>query len=326
MRVLEVADRPGWAIDRLSKPIAEKYDNVDMSYFNVSPERYLASGYSDWKTSTGFTQELGEQYDVIHFHRIKACLFDLKKMKAKKIITIHTERHADWEDPRLKEFDLVIAPTKHAAEHCLKTFPELEGKVKHIPHGIDLERYSPMGIEPAEKEIGYVGRVVKWKRWEKLQKATHTVGLVLNGCGYIEDGEEFNQHNFLEGQDFKFSNFLPEKIMRTFYGKMNLFVCLSTPNIEAGPLPILEAMACGIPVISTRVGWAVDYCEHNKNIIFIDEDTAENTKKLSEELLRVYKDEELRKELSKNGLELIKNFSLDRYCENLMQEYDKLVK
>jgi len=102
---------------------------------------------------------------------------------------------------------------------------------------------------------------------------------------------------------------------------MNLFVCLSTPNIEAGPLPILEAMACGIPVISTRVGWAVDYCEDGKNIVFIDEKEASNIKLLADKIKSVYGNTELLKTLKTNGLTLIKNFGLNTYCDNLMKEY-----
>ena len=45
-RILQIADRPGWAIDRLSKPVAEIYDNVDIMYFNIGKGGFLDTGYS----------------------------------------------------------------------------------------------------------------------------------------------------------------------------------------------------------------------------------------------------------------------------------------
>lgn len=324
MKILQVADRPGWAIDRLSKPLSELYPEVDMSYFSVSAHRYLDSGYSDWKTSTQFTQELAEQYDVIHFHRVKACLFDFNKMRAKKVITVHTERHEDWEDKRLMDFDLIIAPTKHAMEHCLKVIPELKDKIVHIPHGIDTKKYIHIPErKPQKGEIGYVGRVVKWKRFSSAQKGANLTGLKLIACGYIESGKDYNIYNLREDVDFEYHPFLNEPLMTEFYHRMNLFLSLSISHVEAGPLPTLEAMACGVPVISTKVGWAKDYCTHNKNIVFIEQDVAEDPIRLSKIIKEVYEDETYKEQISQGALELIKDFSIEKYAEKLMKLYEQ---
>ena len=94
------------------------------------------------------------------------------------------------------------------------------------------------------------------------------------------------------------------------------------PHIEAGPLPVMEAMACGVPVISTKVGWAFDYCEHDKNIVFVSEEEAQDAVKLSKIIKGVYDDESYRSRLRENALDLIKNFSIEKYCENLMNAYE----
>ena len=50
------------------------------------------------------------------------------------------------------------------------------------------------------------------------------------------------------------------------------FDCLVvTSSTEAGPLPLFEAMACGIPVISTRVGWAPRQIDHGETGFLIDD-------------------------------------------------------
>lgn len=321
MKILQVADRPGWAIDRLSKPLSQLYPNVDMSYFSTSAERYLDSGYSEWKTSVHFTQELGELYDVIHFHRVEAAeRFNMGKFK-KKIITVHTERPEDWNDPRLLDFDTVIAPTKYAKEMYEKNF-ELMKNCVHIPHGIDLDKYFP--VEGIKRDgVGFVGRIVPWKRWGHLQKACRANGIKVIGCGYIEKGSLYNEHGLREGEEFEYQIFVPEKIMNSFFNKMRMFACLSKPYIEAGPLPLMEAMAAGVPVFSTKVGWAADYAEHEKNIYFINEQDVENPGKLMEIIKTVYKNDSLLNQIRKGGLELIKNFGIKQYAEKLMEIYEK---
>ena len=84
----------------------------------------------------------------------------------------------------------------------------------------------------------------------------------------------------------------------------------------------MEAMACGVPVISTKVGWAADYAEHGKNIWFVGHDISEI--ELSKVIRKIYDDKELRDKLRNNALELIKNFSLNIYCERMMELYKKI--
>ena len=102
---------------------------------------------------------------------------------------------------------------------------------------------------------------------------------------------------------------------------MEIFICLSEPNIEAGPLPVMEAMACGVPVISTKVGWAVDHCTHGENIWFVDE---EEIKDLPGIIKEVYHNEELREKLKLNASKLIKEFSIEKYTANIMKAYGEI--
>src|SRR5688572_23230950 len=55
------------------------------------------------------------------------------------------------------------------------------------------------------------------------------------------------------------------------------FDCLVISSLsEAGPLSLFEAMACGIPVVSTRVGWAPALVEHEVTGFLVD--TVEETR------------------------------------------------
>jgi glycosyltransferase involved in cell wall biosynthesis len=56
--------------------------------------------------------------------------------------------------------------------------------------------------------------------------------------------------------------------MVPFYQKLDAYICAS--RTEGGPHPILEASACGIPVISTPVGIAPELISDGANGILIE--------------------------------------------------------
>lgn len=74
-----------------------------------------------------------------------------------------------------------------------------------------------------------------------------------------------------------------------FYRAMDLFWV--TSRVEGGPVPLLEAMASGIPCISTPVGAALDLIKDHKNGFIISFDSPDLFVKLS---LQLAQDSELR--------------------------------
>jgi len=56
--------------------------------------------------------------------------------------------------------------------------------------------------------------------------------------------------------------------MPTFYQKLDIYLCASLS--EGFSLSVLEAAACGLPIISTRVGGCVDLIEDGKNGFLVD--------------------------------------------------------
>ena len=319
MKILVVCDRPGWAVDRLCKPIAEAFDNVDLAYFNTGEDRYLDTGYSFKKGNKKYVPEESHDYDIIHFHRLEAASHRLGRLnpRTRKLVSLHTERTAYLDKYDLKAFDGFICPTKYIYNHI----NERGHEVWHVPTGIDLKRYQYQFKKPNDRTVGFVGRVMKHKRYAHIQRAIKEAELRMIGCGYIDDGAEYSKNRDIEeGDDYDFAIFLPEEQMTDLYSRMNLFVCLSEPNIETGPLPVLEAMACGIPVITTKVGWMSDWCKDQKHVWFIEQDRVDELKYT---LKFLYNNKMMRRKLRDNALRLVKDFTIKRYVDNVMEVYKK---
>ncbi|MEK5174123.1 glycosyltransferase [Heyndrickxia sp. FSL W8-0496] len=93
----------------------------------------------------------------------------------------------------------------------------------------------------------------------------------------------------------------------------DIFV-LSSIN-EGLPLSILEAMAMGLPIISTNVGGIGDVVQENGILV-----ESENTKALSNAMMKLAKDKDLRLKMSEASFRLVKQFDISI----IAHEYKKL--
>ena len=96
---------------------------------------------------------------------------------------------------------------------------------------------------------------------------------------------------------------IPHDKMPDYYNEIDIYVCAS--RTEGTPNPVLEAMACGIPVISTDVGIVSEvFGKEQKN--FIIERTKES---LKEKLKYIVNNKQILEQLSNENLEQIQNWS-----------------
>ena len=86
---------------------------------------------------------------------------------------------------------------------------------------------------------------------------------------------------------------------------------------ETNSLATMEAMACGVPVISTPVGFLKDYIRHGYNGYFFPR---RDSYALSKRLSELLGNPQVRKAMSENARRtIVERFSWDRTAEELMQ-------
>lgn len=120
-----------------------------------------------------------------------------------------------------------------------------------IEDGVDLSVFRPRNIERFDNIahrpviIGWVGNS-KWASTIEDFKGVHTI---LNPALRELQAEGMNiTLHFADRQN----GFIPHKSMPKYYSEIDVYIC--TSKIEGTPNPVLEAMACGVPVITTDVG------------------------------------------------------------------------
>ena len=125
-----------------------------------------------------------------------------------------------------------------------------------IPNGVDLAYYASPTRAWSPPRLLFVGRLVYQKGLDLLFKAlgalkSHPWELWLVGDGPQRTRLELLAEKYQITERVRFENWLTDKALLKKYQQANLFVFPS--RHEGMPNAVLEAMACGLPVIATRI-------------------------------------------------------------------------
>lgn len=144
-----------------------------------------------------------------------------------------------------------------------------------------------------------------------LAKRRRNLFVLLTGParGYVKAGLDRigvpYQHHLLD--DYR-------DIVR-FYHALDLYIIAS--RCEGGPKALLEAWACGVPLVSTRVGMCADLMVEGENGILVEQ---EDSHALAEGALRLIEDSRLRDRLIGAGLGKVTEFDWGRISDRYMEE------
>jgi glycosyltransferase involved in cell wall biosynthesis len=217
------------------------------------------------------------------------------------------------------------AVTTNASELARKAKAFVGREIFLIPNGIDTELFKPMERNEALAEmlfttkdtkehkekrvvIGFVGELREKKGLPTLLSGyaqvakTRPASLLI--VGEVREGEDKKAF-----EEFRISNpeypiivtgAVPHKDMPAYYSLMDVLV---HPSLRDGmPNAVLEAMACGVPVVATPVGGVLDVVKDRENgmIVPVNDVTA-----LCQAVETVISDEPLRTKLTQSARQTI---------------------
>ena len=94
-------------------------------------------------------------------------------------------------------------------------------------------------------------------------------------------------------------------------------IYVMSSDYEGLPVSVLEAMACGLPIVTTAAGGTIDIVSDGINGIVVDIGECEQ---LAQAMITVAKDQQLRMQMGKNSRLIAEKFSI----ENCSMEYQTL--
>jgi glycosyltransferase involved in cell wall biosynthesis len=317
-KMLQIVDVPGWAIDRLASAIVEHNPQFEWKRIFLHP-RDLDANKIDMKPVIEAI-EWCDAVDAQYWRVISILLERVPALKNKPImLTHHNEENLlsrDW-----KDIAIHIAKTRYS-EGKLKDAGYKD--VRYIPNSFNPEvfKWNP-NWPPTEPAVGYVGRVVDWKGLKEIARACKELGVKLyvmgkgNDQGYYDSIPEADRDNI----DWSFFEY-PDDRIAEFYQNITCYVCNSSPHREVGPLPLIEAMASGVPVVSTPCGIARDIGIPRENMMIVPFGEYEV---LRDSIREILESVTTGNELRQSGWRTIKNFSdsvmarsyLEAFCDLL---------
>lgn len=213
--------------------------------------------------------------------------------------------------------DIILVLTEKMKEEILKFCHVDKQKIQVLPNGVDLTRFKPQKKKKRNniKKILYVGRLDLRKRVSDLIQAFKKINnkikaeLVIAGEGALRK----NLETLARGYPVRFLGKVPHKNIPCLYQESDLVVVPS--SYEGFPLVILEAMASGIPVLTS------DSCPNFGNSQF----ETGNVDDLAEKMTRFLKNEELTKTQTQQGLNTAQKFSWDSTAQQLFGIYQSLI-
>lgn len=152
-------------------------------------------------------------------------------------------------------------------------------KVRALPQYVDAERFRP--ITPLGERLfsaGYVGRLVEIKGIEALLQALS--GLPENGCRYLLVGDGDLRPKVEQAlrtprlAHTRFSGWIAESELPRILNQLRLLVLPSAG--EGIPNILLEAMACGTPVLVSPAGGIPDLIAHGRTGFMLEDISPES--------------------------------------------------
>lgn len=185
---------------------------------------------------------------------------------------------------RISELDGVVAPSRFFADVMEKRLGLVRGSIEVIPNGMALDGYGPPSEPPTPPVVGYLARLIRGKglgtlveAFIELSRRGRVEGVRLRCAGtmiaedapYLEEQKErLRAAGLLDCAEF-----LPNISREEKIGFLKSLSVLSVPASygEAFGLYLLEAMACGVPVVQPRLAAFTEILEATGGGVLVEE-------------------------------------------------------
>lgn len=347
-KICIVADVPNWAFDSIAKKLkielSNKYD-IRIAYFNRRTESEYFYEFI----------EKNDDCDLIHFLNRRTLLLMgtqtfkekvvlssrdineyIKQKKNKFSTAVYDYMDLDSEGiEKLKKIyndytKMYYTSTKDLFKmyKSIKEFREPDEMIHDIYDEkifvpINIDRFKLDKIEDREIIVGWVGNSVHSGQTEvDLKGFNSIIKPVIQELQ--EEGYNIKGHYADRNDKWRLESEMPH-----YYSEIDICLCASIH--EGTPRPVLEAMSCGVPIISTNVGVVSEAfgCKQAEFIIGNRENGKNDDairKLLKQKIKQLYNNRTLFEELSKENMNSIVEFDGGKTIKKFEEFFDKCLK
>ena len=193
----------------------------------------------------------------------------------------------------------------------LETFKE-NGytNLKYIPNTIELPLYTQFEKEFKTPKILWVRSFseiynpqMAVKVFIKIQRIFPEAKICMVGPKKDDSYEKTVQYSTKNNVEVLFTGKLSKEEWIDLSKDYNVFI--NTTHFDNTPISVIEAMALGLPVVSTNVGGIPYLLNHNSNALLVNDNNIEG---MANQIIRLFNEPNLASSLTENGKELVKDF------------------
>jgi glycosyltransferase involved in cell wall biosynthesis len=297
-----------------------------------------------WKTLNSSAKT---RFDIVHFHEMPfawnndfsmiVCLFLFKANLKTKTVYEHQIAIAGnlnriqvaLQNVLFKSLFNLWSSVLVNSRYMLKDAKTLVGnssKISIIPLGVDLEvinAFPPVDLQrPALLFFGHLTKIkgvdLIVNAFQKVNSNYPNVHLYLIGNGkltqycksFVTESHLSDRAHILEAQS-------QDKLFGYIKGSD---ICVLPSRNDSGPLTVLESMAAGKPVITTRVGFVPEIFVNGRNGLLVEC----NVEQITNAIIYLIENPELQVRMGKTNLKEIEEFSWEKASKKYVQLYKSL--
>ncbi|MCP4267539.1 MAG: glycosyltransferase family 4 protein [Candidatus Brocadiaceae bacterium] len=292
----------------------------------------------------------GVKIDIIHSHRSKenmlALLLSKLLFKKSLVATYHGWGVEYFEKNNgnniglitrinyfiLRHFFTRVVPVSHDIENVfVQKFRFRESRTVVVHNGIDIPKNIDSTNQPTNQStdhifhIGTVGRLMPQKDFVLFIEVAAMISQKMKNIRFsiLGDGP-LKELLVQKAKDLGIEDkveFMPS-LQNPFPYYYSLDIYLNTSLFEGIPLTILEAMACRLPVVASRVGGIPEVINDNENGILVD---SRDPKVYAEKCIYLLNNQYLRNNLGNSANKTIENSFSSRHMAESYLELYKLI-
>ncbi len=215
---------------------------------------------------------------------------------------------------------IIISPSETTRKELLKM--GFKAPIRVVTNGVNTSVFHALPGRSSKKILLHVGRLSYEKKVDVVIDAFKIVAkknrdciLHIVGTGPQEQAYKESAGSLLGKRIFFFGHVEHEKLAQ-YYSKGYVFATGST--IETEGLVLLEAMACGCPVVGVDVRAIPEIVKNNLSGFIVKEG---DSKSMALKILKLLENRPLRNKMSQKAVEIAGNYSLDMAAVKLENTY-----
>jgi glycosyltransferase involved in cell wall biosynthesis len=221
----------------------------------------------------------------------------------------------------------VLSPAEKA--EYLETFKELDGRVEVVKNIIKPIFHNVTRHESPNPSILFISRFIRMKGMFDLLDAVPRVierfplaKFTFIGSGPVAD--EFRVEIERRGLSASVTWRAQVTNLETakFYSSAWVFV-FPTLFPEGMPMVVAEAMAAGVPIVTTRTRFSLSYMTEGKHCLYSE---YSNSSSIAEKIVTLLEDGDLRQRMSHANREFARQFETNVVTREFLEVYDRLAR